>query len=89
MLRVIHCITTITRGGAENQLLILSREQIKSGRKVTIIYLNGKPELRQDFIDSGIEVLPAIDENLVKGIAIPINNSLKNDQEVVGLLIMM
>jgi len=35
--------------------------------------------------DSGIEVLPAIDENLVKGIAIPINNSLKNDQEVVGL----
>ena len=55
MLRVIHCITTITRGGAENQLLILSREQIKSGRKVTIIYLNGKPELRQDFIDSGIE----------------------------------
>ena len=27
--------------------------------------------------DSGIEVLPAIDENLVKGIAIPINNSLK------------
>jgi len=57
MLRVIHCITTITRGGAENQLLILSKEQIKSGRRVTIIYLNGKPELRQDFIDSGIEVL--------------------------------
>lgn len=35
--------------------------------------------------DSGIEVLPDIDENLLKGIAIPINDSLKIDQEVVGL----
>jgi hypothetical protein len=35
--------------------------------------------------DSGIEVLPVIDENLTKGIAIPINQTLKNSQEVVGL----
>ena len=35
--------------------------------------------------DSGLEVLPEIDENLVKGIAIPINQSLKTAQEVVGL----
>jgi hypothetical protein len=35
--------------------------------------------------DSGIEVLPVVDETLVKGIAIPINDSLKNNQEVVGL----
>ena len=35
--------------------------------------------------DSGIEVLPDVDENLLKGIAIPINDSLKIDQEVVGL----
>ena len=35
--------------------------------------------------DSGIEVLPVPDASLVKGIAIPINNSLKNNQEVVGL----
>ena len=35
--------------------------------------------------DSGIEVLPEIDENLVKGISVPINDSLKSDQEVVGL----
>jgi hypothetical protein len=35
--------------------------------------------------DSGIEVLPDVDENLLKGIAIPINDSLKDDQEVVGL----
>jgi len=35
--------------------------------------------------DSGIEVLPDVDENLLKGIAIPINDSLKINQEVVGL----
>jgi hypothetical protein len=35
--------------------------------------------------DSGIEVLPDVDENLVKGITIPINNLLKSDQEIVGL----
>jgi len=35
--------------------------------------------------DSGIEVLPVVDETLVKGIAIPINDSLKDNQEVVGL----
>ena len=35
--------------------------------------------------DSGIEVLPDVDDNLVKGIAVPINEALKSDQEVVGL----
>jgi hypothetical protein len=35
--------------------------------------------------DSGIEILPDVDENLIKGVAIPINQTLKNDQEVVGL----
>jgi hypothetical protein len=35
--------------------------------------------------DSGIEVLPEVDENLLKGIAVPINQSLKPTQEVVGL----
>ena len=39
--------------------------------------------------DSGLEVLPEIDENLVKGIAIPINQSLKTAQEVVGLQIFL
>jgi hypothetical protein len=35
--------------------------------------------------DSGIQVLPETDENLTKGIAIPINKDLKLGQEVVGL----
>ena len=35
--------------------------------------------------DSGVEILPDVDENLIKGVSIPINQSLKSDQEVVGL----
>lgn len=56
MKKVIHVITTINRGGAENQLLILARAQHKSGRKVEIFYLKGDPELTKDFAESGIKV---------------------------------
>lgn len=35
--------------------------------------------------NSGIEILPEVDENLIKGVSIPINQSLKPAQEVVGL----
>ena len=57
MYKIIHCITTICRGGAENQLLILVKEQIKNGNEVIVIYLKGAPELRQEFIKCGAEVL--------------------------------
>ena len=35
--------------------------------------------------NSGIEVLPEVDENLVKGISVPINQTLKSDQTIVGM----
>jgi len=44
------------RGGAENQLLILAAEQVKSGREVDVIYLKGESELMQDFTESGASV---------------------------------
>jgi len=56
MKKVVHVITTISRGGAENQLLILARAQRKSGRDVEIFYLKGHPELMNDFVESGIRV---------------------------------
>lgn len=56
MIEVIHIITTICRGGAENQLLTLAKEQIVSGRKVSIIYLKGEPELLNNFTIFGIHV---------------------------------
>lgn len=57
MMRVLHVITTINRGGAENQLLVLVREQVKSGMEVSVLYLKGDPELEQDFSDAGANVV--------------------------------
>jgi glycosyltransferase involved in cell wall biosynthesis len=53
---VIHVITTISRGGAENQLKVLVREQIKSGYKVEIFYLKDNPELSDSFEALGAKV---------------------------------
>ena len=57
MIRILHVITTINRGGAENQLLVLVREQIKSGLGVSVIYLKGDPELEQELSSAGAKVL--------------------------------
>jgi glycosyltransferase involved in cell wall biosynthesis len=54
--KVTHLITTIERGGAEKQLLTLASEQVKSGIKVEVIFLKGKPELKKEFEESGVEV---------------------------------
>ncbi len=53
---VFHLITTIERGGAENQLLILVREQIENGLVVHIVFLKGNPELASDFQSIGATV---------------------------------
>jgi len=53
---VSHIITTIARGGAENQLKVLVREQLSCGFKVKILYLKGEPELADDFQSLGAEV---------------------------------
>lgn len=55
-MRVFHVITTIERGGAEKQLLVLVGEQITLGYEVEIIYLKGKPELESDFLEAGAYV---------------------------------
>jgi len=54
--KVIHLITTIERGGAENQLLILVREQIEKDLDVEVFYLKGKPELAESFLKLGARV---------------------------------
>ena len=60
MKEVLHCITTICRGGAETQLLTLVHAQIESGRKVSVIYLKDAPELRSDLIKIGATVVDII-----------------------------
>ena len=54
--KVTHLITTIERGGAEKQLLTLASEQVQSGLKVVVLYLKGKPDLKNEFETSGVEV---------------------------------
>ncbi len=54
--KVTHLITTIERGGAEKQLLTLSSEQVQSGLNVVVLYLKGKPDLRNEFEAAGVEV---------------------------------
>ena len=54
--KVTHLITTIERGGAEKQLLTLTSEQVQSGLKVVVLYLKGKPDLRNELKESGVEV---------------------------------
>lgn len=55
-MRILHVITTIERGGAENQLLVLVREQIKHDNEVSIFYLKGKNDLEVDFQLLGVHV---------------------------------
>ncbi len=54
--KIIHLITTIEFGGAEKQLLILARNQVKQGLEVEVFYLKGKPELKSKFEDAGVKV---------------------------------
>ena len=69
MKKVIHIITTIERGGAENQLFILVKEQIKLKYAVEIIYLKGKPELADEFAEIGAHVNNSISGlNIIKQI---------------------
>ena len=65
--------------------IVKNEDQYVYKRKIPVIvdtesspylYLSG---------DSGLEILPEVDENLIKGVSIPINQTLKNNQEVVGL----
>lgn len=51
-----HFITTISRGGAENQLLILCKEQIASGHVVSVTPLKGQLDLLDAFERENINV---------------------------------
>ncbi len=65
-MKVIHLITTLDRGGAENQLKVLVAAQILSGKKVSIIYLKGSGALVNEFEQLGAEVLKEVaNKNIV------------------------
>ena len=55
-MRVLHVITTINRGGAENHLAALVAEQVASGFCVTVAYLKGDGYWADKLGDLGVRV---------------------------------
>lgn len=55
-MRVLHVITTINRGGAENHLVALIQEQIKQGLTVKVAYLKGNSYWLDHLVSLGVEV---------------------------------
>lgn len=56
--RVVHVITTLNRGGAENHLADLARGQAAAGWQVTVAYLKGDGYWRGALEREGVEVVP-------------------------------
>jgi glycosyltransferase involved in cell wall biosynthesis len=80
MKTVTHVITTICRGGAENQLLILCAEQIKMGVEVKVIPLKGAPELLDEFLTRGVKVdLSLLGKSFLMQLLLIRNKRLKSD----------
>jgi glycosyltransferase involved in cell wall biosynthesis len=80
-LKILHVITTIERGGAENQLLILVRNQIFLGNQVSVCYLKGKPELSEEFEALGVKIYHPNKVFLFE--FLKLGNVLKKDFDIV------
>jgi len=50
---ILHLITTIERGGAEKQLLVLTKQQLTMGHEVHVVPLKGKLDLLEEFQAQG------------------------------------
>ena len=55
--RMLHVITGVEVGGAENHLLSLCEGLVERGFDVTVAYLKGEGELAQEFRDAGCDVV--------------------------------
>ena len=55
-MKILHLITTISIGGAERQLLLVSSEQTQRGNQVYVAYLKDSPDLAREFSLKGITV---------------------------------
>lgn len=83
-MNILHVITTIENGGAENQLLKLTYEQVVSGNKVTVLFLKGNPYLKKNFEDQGVKVNQSI-ANLPFFIQLFRKRTLGIDSDVIHL----
>ena len=78
-LKIHHFITTISIGGAENQLLILARAQVKLGYKVVIYPMKDSLDLKDQLTMCGAEVDTRFHEkNIFKQIYISFKMNFDN-----------
>lgn len=77
---VLHIVTTIRRGGAENQLLTLARQQVKTGKSVSVLFLKEEPELAEEFTNSGIKVVDQFANRFPFSQVIYLRKYLKNEK---------
>lgn len=54
---VIHVITTLERGGAENHLNILIKEQVRQGYKVSVVVLKGRIDFASELSSLGVRLI--------------------------------
>ena len=83
VLGIFHVITTLERGGAENQLLTLVRAQVKVGHNVTVIPLKGKAELDERFKDAGATVVKDCRDLGILGQALAIRKLLPKSRHIL------
>jgi glycosyltransferase involved in cell wall biosynthesis len=81
--KVIHLITTIERGGAEKQLLVLAKEQVNQGFAVEVIYLKGKAELKDAFQDIGVKINEQVSNKKITSQIIFLRNYFLNNQFLI------
>lgn len=55
-MRILHVITTVNRGGAENHLIDLCRGQVSAGHQVAVAYLKGDHYWRTELERMGVRV---------------------------------
>ncbi|MEK7484676.1 MAG: glycosyltransferase [Planctomycetota bacterium] len=55
-MKILHLITTLGAGGAENHLFLLAREQRRQGHQVQVAYFRASGNLREAFEQVGIPV---------------------------------
>lgn len=61
MINVLHIITTVNLGGAEKQLLTLSKTMSLNSLNVSVLYLKGRGDLADEFKRNGIDCIKLTD----------------------------
>ncbi len=82
-MKINHFITTISRGGAENQLLILVEEQVKLGHSVTVFPLKSRLDLEAEFRNVGAEVNLGLHEKGFLTQLIRVHTIKFSDEEII------